>query len=237
MHKPAQIIEIFLQPGELYFGGRDTRIRTILGSCVSLVFWHPRALVGGMCHFMLPERGEIQGGRLDGRYADEAIELALREMRACGTHPRDYKVKLFGGGNMFPEITTKKAGRVGLKNVLAARELIQRHGFDCVSEHVEGTGHRNLVFEVWSGIVAVRHRAPATFPQDDGKPVPGDRPSRSNNEAALLLPLQFPQGGPVAAGSLAAAPAAMPNDDSKRAPSGGSSRFIEKRKAIVGAAD
>ena len=57
--RPAarNVIEIFLQPGDFYFGDRDTRIRTLLGSCVSITMWHPRLHVGGMCHFMLPERG------------------------------------------------------------------------------------------------------------------------------------------------------------------------------------
>jgi len=44
--KPPFVIDIFLQPGELYFGDRHTRIRTVLGSCVSVVFWHPEKLLG-----------------------------------------------------------------------------------------------------------------------------------------------------------------------------------------------
>lgn len=159
MHKPDQIIEIFLQPGELYFGDRATRIRTVLGSCVSLVFWHPHLLVGGMFHFMLPGRMREKPVDLDGRYADEAVELMLREMRASNTRPVDYQVKMFGGGNMFPDIARTGISHVGSKNVTAARELIRMHGFDCVSEHVEGAGHRNLVFDVWSGIVSVKHRS------------------------------------------------------------------------------
>jgi chemotaxis protein CheD len=74
MHKPVHVIEIFLQPGDLYFGDRDNRIRTVLGSCVSLTFWNPNLLVGGMCHYMLPSRSQerrMSGDLpLDGRYAD-----------------------------------------------------------------------------------------------------------------------------------------------------------------------
>ena len=53
MRKPKGVIEVFLQPGELYFGDRYTRLRTLLGSCVSIVLWHREALLGGMCHYML----------------------------------------------------------------------------------------------------------------------------------------------------------------------------------------
>lgn len=50
-------LDIFLQPGEWYFGEGNTRVRTTLGSCVAIVLWHPVRRIGGMCHYMLPSRG------------------------------------------------------------------------------------------------------------------------------------------------------------------------------------
>jgi hypothetical protein len=40
------------------------------------------------------------GGR---RYADEAIEIMTKEINAVGAPHREYVVKMFGGGNMFPD--------------------------------------------------------------------------------------------------------------------------------------
>lgn len=160
MHKPPHVIEIFLQPGDLYFGDRDTRIRTVLGSCVSLTFWHPKLLVGGMCHYMLPNRSpesrSTSALALDGRYADEAIEMMTKEVDVFGVSHREYQVKLFGGGNMFPD-RSNAVSHVGLKNVETARKLVAKHGFNCVAEHLGGDGHRNVIFDVWSGHVWVRH--------------------------------------------------------------------------------
>src|SRR5437867_1676153 len=106
-HKPPHVIEIFLQPGEFYFGDKNTRIRTVLRSCVSISFWHAELLVGGMCHYMLPSRNNERRGAIaplsDGRYADEAIALLLKEIDATGASHREFQVKLFGGGNMFPD--------------------------------------------------------------------------------------------------------------------------------------
>jgi len=84
MIKPLHVIDIFLRPGDHYFTDRkNTRIRTLLGSCVSITFWHPRLLIGGMCHYMLPERGnELRAEDWhapDGRYADEAVALLLKK--------------------------------------------------------------------------------------------------------------------------------------------------------------
>lgn len=160
MCKPPHVIEIFLQPGDLYFGDCDTRIRTVLGSCVSLTFWHPALLVGGMCHYMLPnrshERRSASAAGLDGRYADEAIAMLTKEIDAVGVPHREYQVKLFGGGNMFPD-RSNPVSHVGLKNVATARKLVVKHGFNCVAEHLGGDGHRKVIFDVWSGHVWVKH--------------------------------------------------------------------------------
>lgn len=158
---PSDVIEIFLQPGEWYFGDRQVRIRTLLGSCVAMVFWHPEMLVGGMCHFMLPTRGgkaHKAERPLSGRYADEAMHLLMREMKKAGAPHSEYQAKLFGGGDMFSTVSKRAGVHIGLNNVEAARRLVQHHGFDCVAEHLGGEGHRNVIFDIWSGHVWIRHQ-------------------------------------------------------------------------------
>lgn len=165
---PEDALEVFLQPGDFYFGDRSTRIRTILGSCVAIAIWHPTLLIGGMCHFMLPHR---PGGRRDappdGRYAEEAIHLFQGELRRSRTRPSDYRVKLFGGGRMFDHVHARKhALDVSQRNVDAGRELLGRHGFALHAQDLGGLGHRNVVFDLWSGDVWMRRvplgrRAPA----------------------------------------------------------------------------
>ena len=187
MVEPSRFTEIFLNPGDVHFGGKETRIRTILGSCVSLVIWHPNLQVGGMCHFMLPERADPKRPVLDGRYADEAVELLCADVRRIGVPPREYHLKLFGGGNMFPDLSRNDGIHIGVKNVFAARALIARRGLRVVSEHVEGFGHRHLIFDVWSGLVSLRHRPN------------GVQTTSSNPGGSVLLPLGF---GAKASGEL-----------------------------------
>ncbi|MBA1275335.1 chemotaxis protein CheD [Stutzerimonas azotifigens] len=162
MPKPSGVIEIFLQPGELYFGDRSTRIRTLLGSCVSLVLWHPEKELGGMSHFMLPTRRQECSKGLDGRYGDEAIALLLEEIKRSKTRPQDYSLRLFGGGNMFPSLGRDSDRHIGERNIQAARSLIRDHGLQCHGEDVGGTGHRNLIFDIWSGRVAIKRSQPAS---------------------------------------------------------------------------
>jgi len=154
-------MEIFLKPGEYYFGDRLTRMRTILGSCVSMTFWHPQRLLGGMSHIMLPERPSHKAQQLDlpsnAMYADEVMELLISEMRQADTDPSQYQVKLFGGGDMFPSQKKTKATNIGLKNIEAVRAQLNKYGFHSHAEHLGGSGHRYIVFDVWNGNVWVRH--------------------------------------------------------------------------------
>lgn len=151
-----QVIDIFLQPGDVYFGDADTRICTVLGSCVAVTLWHPGRRVGGMCHFMLPERGRpAAAGELDGRYGAEALEILLRELRRHRVRPGECEVKVFGGGNMFPGALNHI--HVGRRNHEFALERLAALGLPVGNSHLAGSGHRQVIFEVWSGDVWLRH--------------------------------------------------------------------------------
>ncbi len=152
-------IDIFLQPGDVYFGDCHTRIRTVLGSCVSITFWHPQRCIGGMCHYMLPGRDNRAGSARDGKYADEAFSLLIDAMRAAGTGVQEYEVKLFGGGRMFNVEAGRDVADVGRRNVEAGRRLLAAHGLPVAREHLAGDGHRSLIFDLASGAVWVRHQA------------------------------------------------------------------------------
>ncbi|MBV8465811.1 MAG: chemotaxis protein CheD [Burkholderiales bacterium] len=156
-------IDIFLQPGEVYFGDRDTRIRTLLGSCVAVTWWHPRLQIGAMCHYLLPERPRSRPrreGPLDGRYADEAFQVVMRYIQAAGTLPADYQVKMFGGSQTMVSPSAKPGG-VGERNIEYGKSWLFDHGFRVSREHLAGQGHRHIVFDLANGDVWVRFQPQA----------------------------------------------------------------------------
>ena len=143
---------VVLSAGDFYFGGGQTRISTLLGSCVSITLWHPRKRIGGMCHYMMTERERTADAALDGRYANEAFALFLHHVEKAGTRPSEYQAKLFGGANMFRN--SKGGGMdVGGRNVEYAHRLLDVAHIALVAEHVAGSGRRKLHFDVWSGDV------------------------------------------------------------------------------------
>jgi len=165
---PAPPREIFLQPGQYALGDATCRIRTVLGSCISIALWCPAVRVGAMSHCLLPSRGregvacarglELRG--LDARYADEALHLMLHDLEHHGVRAAQCRAKIFGGGNMFP--SQRPAGvPVGRRNGEAARGLLQARGIEVVSESLFGQGHRQVVFDLATGDVWARQLAPA----------------------------------------------------------------------------
>lgn len=174
MRNPDEHREVFLQPGEFHFSNDpDTRIRTLLGSCVAMTMWHPRRRLGAMCHYLLPTRGSRRKEKLDGRFGDEAYLMFLHEaIRHC-SDPNEYEIKLFGGGNMFPTVKKSAQPAIGEQNITAGLELLALHGQQVKAQHVGGKGHRVVMLDLWDGNVWMKHQeTPVTYPFD----VAGSRP-------------------------------------------------------------
>jgi chemotaxis protein CheD len=153
-------MDIFLQPGEYFVGDANCRIRTLLGSCVSITLWHPGRKTGGMSHFLLATRRGGNTVELDGRYGDEALSLMLRDLQRAGAEISQCEAKIFGGGNMFPKLAKLSSQQVGRSNGEAARRLLLAHGIPIISESLYGVGHRQVIFDVGNGHVWSRQIKP-----------------------------------------------------------------------------
>lgn len=153
--------EVFLRPGELWFGGGRVRVRTLLGSCVAVTLWHPVERIGGMCHYMTPTRPTgAPGAEPSGRYADDAIGMLLDGVAAASTQPQDYQVKIFGGGSQFA-VAPGSPVDVAAWNVDAGLVLLEQHGLRISAMHLGGVGHRQVVLDLAGGDVWMRHVEPS----------------------------------------------------------------------------
>ena len=148
--------EIFLNPGDFAYGNERTWIRTILGSCVAVTFWHPQSRTGAMCHYLLPSRPANLAGPPDGKFADDVIPLIASHFTNQGLHPHFIQVKMFGGGNMFPGLPAKDSLTIGIKNIHKGLAILTRCEFNIMSYDLAGGINRSVVFDVGSGEVWVR---------------------------------------------------------------------------------
>lgn len=146
---------LILMPGQMAFGGGATQLRTLLGSCVSLTLWHPGRRLGGMCHYMLPQRPRRGPEPPDGRYGDEAVEQMVHALRRAGTRPEEYVAHLYGGADTMPDGSTARFN-VGARNIEQGWNLIDRWGFQLEGVDVGENIPRTVIIELASGEVSMR---------------------------------------------------------------------------------
>lgn len=154
----SKLIDVFLMPGDYFVGDERYRVRTLLGSCVSVTLWHPARRIGAMSHFLLPGTGHRKSHDKPGMYGDDAMHLLLDGLARHDVAPAQCQAKIFGGGAMFPR--NPKARDIGLQNGDFAREMLHKHGIHVVSESLFGEGHRQLIFTIRSGDVLSRQVPP-----------------------------------------------------------------------------
>jgi chemotaxis protein CheD len=158
--KPGSAIDVFLQPGEFFVGGADFRVRTLLGSCVSITLWHPGRQIGAMSHFLLATRSRA-AATPDARYGEDALVLMCAGLVAQGVDPRHCVAKLFGGADMFCGLPAAREFHIGRNNGEAARAMLATRGIEVRAEHLYGAGHRQIIFDIKDGDVWVRQVTPS----------------------------------------------------------------------------
>ncbi|MBF0109481.1 MAG: chemotaxis protein CheD [Magnetococcales bacterium] len=155
---------VTLDPGELFLGIRPMEVHTVLGSCVSVVLFHPHRKLGAICHGKLPSRpcdhgcNGLKVCRLMGDYVSCAFHFMLSWFDQMGIAARELEVKLFGGAMMFtlPGKTQEESIAIGRRNVEVAMDLIREKKLRLVSSDVGGPWGRRIVFHSGTGEIRLQ---------------------------------------------------------------------------------
>ncbi len=158
--------DLNLLAGQLWFGQEASSVRTLLGSCVAVTLWHPGRLIGGMCHFLLPNRQRPAGAPRDARFGNEALELLVEALLRAGTQPSEYEAHLYGGADTMPDRAGVKLN-IGERNIEQGWTLIDHYGFALQGVDVGENIPRNLKLTLATGDVLMRRGELA------GKPAAG----------------------------------------------------------------
>lgn len=150
---------IFLKPGDWFFGKGQGKVTTILGSCVSVVLWHSKQHLVGVSHILLPGRTVIKNGNsihsrdLSGRFADEMLQIFQMEMALFGVKAQQFEAHLIGGGDMFPTCT--KALSIGQRNIEMTTALLAALKIAVVHTDTGGGVYRRLTVDINTGQLKV----------------------------------------------------------------------------------
>ena len=140
-------------PGEYFVHHEDILITTTLGSCIAACLWDRERGIGGMNHFMLPERG---GATDSGRYGSFAMELLINELIKRGATRSSMEAKVFGGAAV---VSGMNSLNVGERNTSFVLDYLRTERITVVSRDVLDIHPRKVCFLPSSGKALVKRLA------------------------------------------------------------------------------
>ena len=111
--------------------------KTLLGSCVAIMFYDKKTKIKGMNHFLLPA---TSNSNEDMKYGLYSVEAMLNEMYKLGCRKENMAVKISGGGDIVNVSLSGKS--IGHRNVEFAMDFCSSEGFRIISNHTRGTEGR-----------------------------------------------------------------------------------------------
>jgi chemotaxis protein CheD len=141
-----------LHSGEYRVSATPVVMSTLLGSCVSVCLYDPRARLMGMNHFLLAR--ETNRSRLGSeapaaaRYGVHAMTLLMDGLLALGASQKDLQAKAFGGASVVgrPARECNALPSVGEMNTRFVREYLDQVGIPLIAEDLGGNQGRQIHF-------------------------------------------------------------------------------------------
>ncbi|MBY6116876.1 chemotaxis protein CheD [Mameliella alba] len=121
-------------------------LTTVLGSCIAVCMFDPGRKIGGLNHFLLPNREGGHGANV--RYGAYAMELLINGLLRQGAERTRLQAKIFGGASMMGNLRD-----IGASNAAFARKFLADEGIPCIADSVGGTSARRIRFWPTNGLV------------------------------------------------------------------------------------
>jgi len=144
---------VFVLPGYHFIqidGG--VPVSTLLGSCVAACIRDTVSGVGGLNHFLLPEKADAVEDSQSSRYGVNAMEVLINDLLKTGAKKQNLEAKIFGGANV---IQTSAMETVGEQNGDFVRAYLDFEGIPVLAEDLGGDQPRRIYFFPSSGRVSV----------------------------------------------------------------------------------
>jgi chemotaxis protein CheD len=134
-----------LMPGDIALGLVGDQLKTLLGSCVSIILTDPRRTVGAMCHVVHVGKPNTTNTR-NTAYGSVAMQELFARLQLLGISPRLCQAYVYGGGNMFPQLFSKR--HVGDANAEWALAFLAEHDITVLDSDLGGHGYRRVAWTV-----------------------------------------------------------------------------------------
>ena len=127
-----------------------------LGSCVGIILYDKSIKIAGLAHIMLPNSKQIKNNENKAKFADTGIQLLLDRMIDRGCNKSRIIAKIAGGSQMFSFQTNNDIMKIGERNVLATKEILQVLNIPIIAEDTGGNYGRTIEFNSSNGILLIK---------------------------------------------------------------------------------
>lgn len=115
-----------------------------LGSCVGIALYDPARKIIGLAHVMLPSSLQAKNKSNIAKFADTAIVKLVEDMIRLGARRDKLIAKLAGGAQMFAFSQSTDMMRIGLRNIVSAKEMLAELDIPIISEDTGGNYGRTI---------------------------------------------------------------------------------------------
>ncbi|TDO96348.1 chemoreceptor glutamine deamidase CheD [Marinomonas balearica] len=146
-------------PGQYYVSDVDEMITTLLGSCVAVCMYDEEAHVGGMNHFLLPERDQPGDFILSSsaRYGVHSMELLINHLIKLGARRNHLTAKIFGGASV---LSCSSTSNIGKNNVDFTKCYLKNEGIPISGQDVGESCPRRVNLFPLTGKVLMKRLKP-----------------------------------------------------------------------------
>lgn len=169
----VQVVQVF--QGDFFVSTREGEmLATVLGSCVAACIRDPVAQVGGMNHFLLPDKGGDANPDLPFsaslRYGSYSMEQLINGILTAGGRRDRLEVKIFGGANVLAGLRG-----IGHQNADFIERYLKAEGFKVMAADLRGTLPRKVQYFPSTGVARVKQiedaSAKAVFQRESTKKI------------------------------------------------------------------
>jgi len=161
----------------------NVAIKTLLGSCVAIMFYDEVKKITAMNHFLLPDSNS--GNSL--KFGLYSVELMLNEMYKIGCTKNNIVAKIAGGGH----ILSAHDNRIGDKNVDFALNFCSVEHIPVVGEQVRGEHGRVVLlapqFQTFIRVVKNRAVEAEIKANESGLAIHSSTTASTNNSDNITL--------------------------------------------------
>lgn len=127
-----------------------------LGSCVGIILYDQAIKIGGLVHIMLPSSKQIKNNENKAKFADTGIQFLLDKMLGKGCEKSRIIAKITGGSQMFSFQSNNDMMKIGKRNVLATKEVLNFLKIPIIAEDTGGNYGRTIEFHTTNGNLIIK---------------------------------------------------------------------------------